>query len=355
MLPNRHGATDGYRYGFQGQEKDDEIKGEGNSLNYKYRMHDPRVGRFFATDPLTMYYPWNSPYAFSENRVIDRIELEGLEATETEAAQAQAAIVYWMLYKEYGSAKTLNDTSQEELMQNVWVQGISDNVPVISEVIEISKRQYYFEQEKKGRGEYYREAFSTAIETGTASDVLEIFNEQASEMSNKILNFGKAWVYAYGAGWFGTSGSGSLTPTRSVNPVKLGPVINWSQTGTRTWASVKGETVGFFEMSGNTLKIELNIPTHLQNSGIGSRIFKTAVDEVDTFSALWVKSPIYAETTANGVSKNLATYKELIEEGLTKTEAAWQTWTGKQAAKNGFTKVTVEEVENGIQAIFTKE
>jgi len=81
LLPNRHGSTDDYRYGFQGQEKDDEIKGEGNSMNYKYRMHDPRVARFFAPDPLEAIYNWNSPYAFSENRVIDGIELEGLEWT----------------------------------------------------------------------------------------------------------------------------------------------------------------------------------------------------------------------------------------------------------------------------------
>ena len=79
LLPNRHGSSDSYRYGFQGQEKDDEIKGEGNSLNFKYRMYDNRVGRFFATDPLEAKYPWNSPYAFSENRLIDGIELEGLE------------------------------------------------------------------------------------------------------------------------------------------------------------------------------------------------------------------------------------------------------------------------------------
>ncbi|MGK4569011.1 RHS repeat-associated core domain-containing protein [Flavobacterium sp. 3HN19-14] len=75
-----HEDDDNYRYGYQGQEKDNEIKGEGNSLNYTFRMHDPRVGRFFAIDPLASDYPWNSPYAFSENRVIDRIELEGLEA-----------------------------------------------------------------------------------------------------------------------------------------------------------------------------------------------------------------------------------------------------------------------------------
>ncbi len=69
-----------YRFGFQGQEQDNELKGQGNSVNYKYRMHDPRIGRFFATDPLEKKYSWNSPYAFSENRVIDAIELEGLES-----------------------------------------------------------------------------------------------------------------------------------------------------------------------------------------------------------------------------------------------------------------------------------
>jgi RHS repeat-associated protein len=72
----------GYRYGFQGQEKDDEWKGNGNSINYKYRMHDPRLGRFLSLDPLAKKYPFYSPYAFSGNRVIDAVELEGLEPAE---------------------------------------------------------------------------------------------------------------------------------------------------------------------------------------------------------------------------------------------------------------------------------
>ena len=79
LIPNRHNETGNYRYGFQGQEQDDEVKGEGNSINYTFRMHDPRVGRFFAVDPLERKYPSNSPYAFSENRIMDGIELEGLE------------------------------------------------------------------------------------------------------------------------------------------------------------------------------------------------------------------------------------------------------------------------------------
>jgi RHS repeat-associated protein len=85
FVPNRHGSSDSYRYGFQGQEKDDEIKGEGNSINFTYRMHDPRVGRFLSRDPLASSYPWNSPYSFSENRVIDMIELEGGEIKPSES------------------------------------------------------------------------------------------------------------------------------------------------------------------------------------------------------------------------------------------------------------------------------
>ena len=79
LQPGRNYSSTDYRYGFQGQEMDNEVKGAGLSVNFKYRMHDPRLGRFFAVDPLAAKYPWNSPYAFSENRVIDGIELEGLE------------------------------------------------------------------------------------------------------------------------------------------------------------------------------------------------------------------------------------------------------------------------------------
>jgi len=79
-MPGRSYNSGEYRYGFQGQEKDDEVKGSGNSINYKYRMYDPRIGRFFAVDPLASGFPWNSTYAFSENKVIYARELEGLEA-----------------------------------------------------------------------------------------------------------------------------------------------------------------------------------------------------------------------------------------------------------------------------------
>ena len=69
----------GYRYGFNGQEKDNEISGTGNSYSFTYRIQDPRLGRFLSVDPLSKNYPWNSSYAFAENDVIRAIDLEGGE------------------------------------------------------------------------------------------------------------------------------------------------------------------------------------------------------------------------------------------------------------------------------------
>ncbi len=78
-----------YRYGFQGQETDNELKGTGNSVNFKYRVHDPRIGRFLSIDPLEKDYPWNSPYAFAENRMIDGLDLEGLEYLDSDKARIE--------------------------------------------------------------------------------------------------------------------------------------------------------------------------------------------------------------------------------------------------------------------------
>ena len=83
-LIERNFNTSKYRYSFQNQEHDDEVSGEGNSVNYTYRMQDTRLGRFKSIDPLYEDYPWNSTYAFSENRVIDGVELEGLEYWKSE-------------------------------------------------------------------------------------------------------------------------------------------------------------------------------------------------------------------------------------------------------------------------------
>jgi RHS repeat-associated protein len=72
----------GYRYGFNGKEIDkgsEGMGGGGSTYDYGFRIYNPSLGKFLSVDPLTASYPWNSSYAFAENRPIDGLDVDGLE------------------------------------------------------------------------------------------------------------------------------------------------------------------------------------------------------------------------------------------------------------------------------------
>jgi len=81
QMPGRTYAqgNSSYRYGFNGKENDNEVKGQGNQQDYGMRIYDPRVGRFLSVDPLQKDFADLSPYQFSENDVIRSTDLDGLE------------------------------------------------------------------------------------------------------------------------------------------------------------------------------------------------------------------------------------------------------------------------------------
>ena len=79
MPGRKYTAGSGYRYGFNGKEKDNEVKGEGNQQDYGARINDPRLGKFLSVDPLTYKYAALTPYQFASNSPISGIDLDGLE------------------------------------------------------------------------------------------------------------------------------------------------------------------------------------------------------------------------------------------------------------------------------------
>lgn len=70
-------ATPSYNYKYQGQELQ-----ETGFYSFKWRNYMPDVGRFFNIDKLAEKYAYQSPYNFSENKVVAHRELEGLEAVD---------------------------------------------------------------------------------------------------------------------------------------------------------------------------------------------------------------------------------------------------------------------------------
>jgi len=52
-MPGRSFNSNSYKYGFNGKEKDDEVKGNGNSYDFGARIYDPRIGRWLMEISLT--------------------------------------------------------------------------------------------------------------------------------------------------------------------------------------------------------------------------------------------------------------------------------------------------------------
>ena len=67
----------GYRFGFNGMQRDDEIKGPGNSLDFGARMYDSRLGRWMSVDPLQVKFPSLSPYNGMANNPIIFVDPDG--------------------------------------------------------------------------------------------------------------------------------------------------------------------------------------------------------------------------------------------------------------------------------------
>ncbi|MEZ4775752.1 MAG: hypothetical protein R3D00_21410 [Bacteroidia bacterium] len=110
-----------YRFGFQSQEQDNEIYGTGNAVSYKYRVEDARLGRFLSVDPLAPKYPFYSPYAFSGNRVLDAVELEGAEPKYTRDGG-----IYYNVMKGQGPTQIANDLKLNGVFIN-WESIVQQN------------------------------------------------------------------------------------------------------------------------------------------------------------------------------------------------------------------------------------
>ncbi len=81
-MPGRsYSSGSQYRYGFQGQEKDDEIAGSGNSYTAEFWQYDSRLGRRWNTDPIVK--PHESPYATFANNPIWFVDPLGSDTTIT--------------------------------------------------------------------------------------------------------------------------------------------------------------------------------------------------------------------------------------------------------------------------------
>jgi RHS repeat-associated protein len=99
-----------YRYGFNGKENDNEVKGAGNQQDYGMRIYDPRLGRFLSVDPLTSGQPFYSPYNYAGNKPIVSIDRNGeVEIIVNHVIYAQNGKTILRQYTNKYSIETVED------------------------------------------------------------------------------------------------------------------------------------------------------------------------------------------------------------------------------------------------------
>jgi hypothetical protein len=344
-------------------------------------MHDVRLGRFFAVDPAYKKYPFFTPYQFGANEVIHAKELEGLEncldpnpvqATDKHTIDHTTGIAF------LNGAWSWIEGKVNYLHLNAQVGGMLWNVDSKNTTYNVGAtidRVMYLEEDGTVRnfdktaaarletigqmGKHILEAEKESLQQAIAQEGGNVNNGVAFYLGEQAIpividaaitkGFNK-FVYLDKVGDFSAHLKRLDDAAPSVSKINITYAGAYEGIGGKTWAYVDGNAIGFYEMKGGAMTLELNIPNKMKGQGLGTQVFKDAVDELDKFKGKWVRSDIYEK----GISDNLLEYNQNISAGMSKSNAAWNTWTGRQAKSNGFNNVTITPTENGVDVLFTK-
>ncbi len=327
-MPGRTLPTSGgYRYGFNGKEEDDELKGNGNQQDYGMRIYDPRVGRFLSIDPLIHLYVWYTPYQFAGNKPIWAIDIDGAEEwMKTQHSLLQQKV----LLKQQTAWQNLATIKPSDGQPNFWgklrneiatqqlynpgnvgptiIYGIIDDAHITFTSWKYGKsRATHLDN---GIVDSYKERIGAGLNTFTLLlGGIEMAAEKAFLSSTSILkssyNYGEARVFTQ----------------VGKNSVEIG-----------------SGGIG----TGGYLEIEINVK-------VGENGARVANGET-VFNELFKTISEKANVNINGIrgrwyyGSNLKEFNRLITEKvskgfMTEEEAALQTFTGRMASKRGFNKV----------------
>jgi RHS repeat-associated protein len=165
------------RWKFQGQEHMDDIGLNWDS--FKWRNHQPEIGRFFNIDPLSDKYVYNSPYAFSENHVTSYAELEGLEKVRVTTAEFVAN----------QKGRTVNTGNQIETDKRVYNKNFNEapnggDFKQMTASVEVANGEVLSKRRKEGGDNFFEELLQAV--TGDSDYFSENLEGEDSQRGSKL-------------------------------------------------------------------------------------------------------------------------------------------------------------------------
>ena len=188
-MPGRtYVAGTGYRYGFNGKENDNEVKGTGNQQDYGMRIYDPRIGKFLSVDPLQKKYPFYSPYQFAGNGPISNKDADGGEPKSYTWDWKYVPLfdlkTNKLIDENLGMAKTIDDP----VLGQVDVEMVYDSWTNQSWFIHKDDRgNHYYLKNDNGRSDVLTLKGGTIKISGGHLEPFKTYNQVASEQSDALM------------------------------------------------------------------------------------------------------------------------------------------------------------------------
>ncbi len=137
IMPGRnYQSSSGYRYGFNGQEHEDEIAGIGNINTAEFWEYDTRLGRRWNGDPVVK--PWESVYVCFGNNPIWFIDPSGRDTTFSDKqAQTDFNKAFDMTKNKIGDANNRISKAKDKLENGNWFQRIGQKNKLSSAEIDL--------------------------------------------------------------------------------------------------------------------------------------------------------------------------------------------------------------------------
>jgi RHS repeat-associated protein len=176
VMPGRHVNDNTYRYGYNGMERDDEIRGDANSYTTEFRQYDPRIGRWLSLDPLMKRFPWMSPYVAFNNNPIYYVDPFGLEGDPPGCTPAEPEVGY---------------TCYEETSDEIWYYkgdgewGTLLEGATARELVDLHRRLYTLEQDMQSIGQLELDN-ATLIELNNALEKQVRLLEEKNSILKKL-------------------------------------------------------------------------------------------------------------------------------------------------------------------------
>ena len=196
-------TVEGYRFGFNGMEKVDEVSGSGNAYDFGARIYDSRLGRWMSVDPLQKKYPSLSPYNFVANSPILFIDPDG-RVIDLGNLTPEQKIQYKALLDKLSKSELHNYVQNAlESSSNTYIIVIDNdmkaggsfnpetgvikmNLTVMNNVPEIASEEMFHAYQKDRLGENHSEVSKQNIEAEGDLYVLYVQNELYGELGLRV-------------------------------------------------------------------------------------------------------------------------------------------------------------------------